>query len=183
MNLTTEKIWTDHHKQLQGFILAKVNSEDACNDILQDVFMRIHLNLHKLEKPERIQQWVFQISRNAINDHFRKQKLFANVEDVDLEDPSLGLNSNGKFAKCMSSFIKDLPKKYQEAITKVEIENMSQLNFAKQLNISYSGAKSRVQRAKELLKSYFLECCNVNTDKYGNIISLKGPSKCGTCEV
>ncbi len=183
MNLSTEKIWSDHHQKLKRFTISKVKNEDASNDILQDVFLKIHLNLHHLENKERVERWVYQITRNAINDHFRKQKHFTDVEKIELEDPSFDLNSNGRFAKCISSFIKDLPDKYREAIAKVEVENMSQLDLAKRLNISYSGAKSRVQRAKEMLKNHFLACCNVNTDRYGNIVSLNGKSKCGTCEV
>lgn len=183
MEIGTEQIWEQYQSELRGFIRSKVKDIDTSNDILQDVFLKIHLNIGKLEQHEKIRQWVYQIARNSITDHFRKQKHFTDIDEIDIEEPSFELNSGENFAKCMNSYIKYLPEKYQEALTKVEVGNMSQLDFAKRSNISYSGAKSRVQRAKEMLKRYFLNCCEVNTDKYGNIVSLNGQSKCGVCEV
>lgn len=181
MQSKTEKVWKDHNKQIKGFILSKVKNEDEANDILQDVFMKIHLNLDKLENKERIEPWVYQIARNRINDHFRKNKFTIDTHELDLADETIEPKNNWRFAKCMASFIKHLPQKYNEALTFVEMNNLSQWQLADKLNISYSGAKSRVQRGRELLKQYFSKCCDVSTDKYGNIVSAK--SNCTTCEV
>jgi hypothetical protein len=38
-----------------------------------------------------------------------------------------------------------------------------------------------VQRAKQLLKAYFKECCNISSDKYGNIISYSEKHDCEMC--
>lgn len=46
-----------------------------------------------------------------------------------------------------------------------------------ELNISVSGAKSRVQRGRKMIKETILKCCEVNTDKYGNIVDYK-PNTC-----
>jgi len=69
--------------------------------------------------------------------------------------------------------INSLPEKYQEAIKFIEFENVSQKELASKLEISYSGAKSRVQRGRELLKSLLIQCCDVSTDKFGNVIDYR----------
>lgn len=183
MKPTTENIWIEHHKELEGFIRSKVKDQDQSKDILQDVFVKIHTHLDTMKDANKLRQWVFQITRNSINDHFRSQKHFLDAEKIDVKEELIPVNTNQPFAACLSSFVKRLPFKYKEAITKVEFEHMSQHEFAQQLRISYSGAKSRVQRAKEMLRSYFIQCCNVSTDRYGNIIELKGKSNCGICQI
>jgi RNA polymerase sigma-70 factor (ECF subfamily) len=50
------------------------------------------------------------------------------------------------------------------------MEGLSQRELADKLGISYSGAKSRVQRGREKLKNMVLQCCEVATDKYGNVL-------------
>jgi RNA polymerase sigma-70 factor (ECF subfamily) len=41
---------------------------------------------------------------------------------------------------------------------------------AAKLNISVSGVKFRVQRAREKLKDAFLDCCHFEFDRYGRVI-------------
>ena len=84
-----------------------------------------------------------------------------------------------KLAECIVPFVNKLPPKYKEALTLTEFENYSQNELAEHLGISYSGAKSRVQRAKVKLKKLFEDCCNISYDKYGNIIEYhsRNPKK------
>jgi RNA polymerase sigma-70 factor, ECF subfamily len=177
--MDSEKIWLLYSKELKGFILSKVKDRTISDDLLQDVFLKLHLNINKLKDETKIRQWLFSITRNVINDHFRKEKFKMDPGELNANETSS--NANEQLSKCMYPHINRLPLKYKEAITKVEFENYSQLRLAKELNISYSGAKSRVQRAKELLKTYFQQCCRVSADKYGNIISFSGKHQCKMC--
>ena len=179
--MNTEKIWFDYNKDLKKFILSKVKDKDVSNDILQDVFIKVHLKITELENEDKLKQWIYQITRNTINDYFRKNKLTLDADKIDLPEETTEPKPNRQFAKCLTSFIKNLPKKYKEAITLVELNNISQLQLAEKLQISYSGAKSRVQRGRELLKAHFSDCCDVTTDRYGNVVSHK--SNCSTCQI
>ncbi len=171
MNDLTENIWNDFHKELKNFIQKKVKDENIANDILQDVFIKIIDNSDKIEKATSVQNYIYAIARNATNDHFRNI-----VRNTDIENKFLPFTGeetqslNTTIAECcIKPFIKQLPDKYQVALTKSEFENISQKDLAEQLNISYSGAKSRVQRGKEKLKELILACCNFPSDSYGNL--------------
>lgn len=182
MSLSSEKIWLDHNKELRRFIFSKINDKDVSNDILQDVFVKVHTNIGRLKDEELVKQWVYQITRNTISDHFRKNKFMLDADEIDL--PEIKNESNNiQFEKCLGSFIKDLPLIYKEAITQTDLRNKSQLDLSKELKLSYSATKSRVQRARELLKKKFQKCCNVSTDKYGNVISFIEKNTCGTCSI
>jgi RNA polymerase sigma-70 factor, ECF subfamily len=47
---------------------------------------------------------------------------------------------------------------------------LSQQHLAEREGISLSGAKSRVQRAREKLRQLLLECCHFELDRLGRII-------------
>lgn len=174
MNDITENIWNSFHKKLKSFILKKVNDENIANDILQDVFLKIINNANKIEQAKSIQQYIYGIARNTTIDHFRKSKKITNIEEFTFISKEETETLNTTIANCcIKPFIEQLPNKYQIALNKTEFENISQKELAKQLNISYSGAKSRVQRGKEKLKELILSCCNLTSDNYGNIIDTE----------
>jgi RNA polymerase sigma-70 factor (ECF subfamily) len=49
---------------------------------------------------------------------------------------------------------------YREALMLTEFEGLTQKQLAKRLGVSASGAKSRVQRAREQLKELLLDYCH-----------------------
>lgn len=175
--ITTEHVWRDHKTELKGFIQSKVNDSYLTEDILQEVFIKVHLNLPSLKNKTKLKSWIYQIARNSIHDHFRKKNYTLDVGKIDILEESEH-SALDKFHCCMMPFIQKLPKKYRQALLLSDFKGVSQLNLAQKLKISYSGAKSRVQRARQLLHSYFIACCAISADKYGNIVSHTPKGKC-----
>ena len=62
-----------------------------------------------------------------------------------------------------------------------EIEGMSQVDLAKKLGLSTSGAKSRVQRGRAKIKEMLLDCCEFEFDSRGTVIGYERRERCG-CE-
>lgn len=171
--MTTEAIWNEFGSGLFGFIKGRVNNHENAEDIFQDVFIKIHQKTGQLKEEDKLSSWVYQITRNAIIDFYRKNKLpvsDALVEDIDPEDEE---NLNPQFMNCMRPLVNELSPKYRDALNKTVFGAMSQKDYAKELGLSYTAAKSRVQRAKKKLKELFTDCCNIVTDSYGNIISSR----------
>jgi len=158
--MQTELVWNGFKDELFRFIFSRVKDNAIADDILQDVFVKIHLNLKNLHTENKLTSWLYQITRNAIADHFRKSKPNADLSDIAEELPDE--KDYLKFEKCMISFVRELPEKYREALLKTELGKLSQKEYAEEIGISYSGAKSRVQRAKEELRDLFIGCCAKN---------------------
>jgi RNA polymerase sigma-70 factor (ECF subfamily) len=77
----------------------------------------------------------------------------------------------------MIKFMNDLPADYCEALCLTELEGISQKEYALRKGISYSAAKSRVQRGRAMLKDLLLQCCHYSFDKYGTVIDIQ-PNCC-----
>src|SRR5574341_1426671 len=67
-----QKIWQQVHDGLRAFVSKRVANEAEVEDILQEVFLRMHRKLDSLKDPRRVVSWLFQITRHAIIDHYRK---------------------------------------------------------------------------------------------------------------
>ena len=172
--MTTEitNIWTDFHKELKAFIYNKTRNSADTDDILQEVFIKIIRNIDKVNQAENSRYYLYGIVRNAINDYFRNQKNVVDqsaIEEKITEEEEQSLNTT--IAECcIKPFINKLPDNYRDALLITEFQDVSQKELAEKLNISYSGAKSRVQRGKVKLKELLVQCCSYKSDSYGNII-------------
>lgn len=180
MTSTTETIWRTFHKELFNFINKRIKDKDVSNDILQDVFIKIHLKLNTLTDQEKLTSWVYQITRNSVLDYFKKQKPQVEVSDnlAEFKEEKL---FNDEVGNCLRVMIDELPEGSKDAILQTELGKLSQKEYAEKLGISYSGAKSRIQRARQQLHTLFHGCCVIESDKYGNIIDHICNKDCG-CE-
>lgn len=175
--MSTEEIWNQFRNELHGFILSRVSDKDVADDLLQEIFIKIHLKKDTLQESSKLTSWVYQIARNTIIDHYRKGKAPEDeVEQLELP-PVEELEKVGiSFNQCIRPFIDRLEPKYKDALVQTSFGNISQKEYARKLDISYSGAKSRIQRARQMVKDQFMACCPIVVDKYGNIVD---PGVCG----
>lgn len=180
MTKDVTNIWTDFHKELKGFIYNKTRNSADTDDILQEVFVKIIRNIDKVKQSENLRQYLYGIVRNTLNDYFNNQKRLSSDTDIQEQFSEKETNSlNETIAECcIKPFINKLPTNYREALLITEFQDISQKDLAQRLNISYSGAKSRVQRGKEKLKELILNCCAYQSDKYGNLIDTEDKN-CG----
>lgn len=172
-----DQIWHDYHHGLLGFIRYRVGDIDVAEDLLQDVFIKAHSRLDTLANTERVQSWIYQIARNTIIDYHRTRKSAEPLPDEvaqELEDPD---EEWRKVGKCVLPMIELLPQGYREALILSDIDGLPLKEVAKRLNLSLPGAKSRVQRGREKLKSLFLDCCHFKFDHRGKPIDW-WPKQC-----
>jgi RNA polymerase sigma-70 factor, ECF subfamily len=173
-------LWQTFHDRLHQFVRQRVQNPADADDIVQEVFLRIHQRLSTLKARDRLIPWMFQIARNAVIDYYRsplRRREIPMADEVeqqlsdsqDDDNPSL----NQELAACLRPFLATLPDTYRIPLEWVELQGMSQRAVASQLGLSISGAKSRVQRGRQKLKALFLQCCEVQLDRVGNVINYQ----------
>lgn len=186
--MDTEEVWRSFYSPLRNFIIKRVKSEQDADDILQNVFMKIHANLDSLKDDQKLQAWIYQITRNSIIDYYRKEKIQLQDElPPDLPSPETSVEVNEAFKEisaCIRPMVQQLSNKYVHALELTEFGGYTQKQLSEELGMSISGAKSRVQRGREKLKELLLHCCNFEFDRLGNIIDYtslnNNKTKCST---
>lgn len=172
-----ERIWHEYHKKLAVFIRSKV-SEDAVDDLLQEVFMKIHSHIDSLKDGAKIESWLYQITRNVITDYHRSRRISEELPEW-IEQPQSEEEDiiRKELSSCLVPMINELPAKYRNAIQLSEMENKTQKEVAEHEGISLSGAKSRVQRGRVLLKVMLHDCCQFEINKDNQIVSYEKKKK------
>ena len=165
--------------RLRPFIAQRVSPCDV-DDVLQDVFVRVHRGVGQLRDDDRFGSWIYRVARSAIAEH-RRTKLRHPLarEGVELEDsPADATDAEPPevaraLALCVLPFVAMLPSPYREALTLTELEGRSQKEAAEMIGISLSGMKSRVQRGRAQLRALFEACCEISLDARGQVMTFE----------
>ncbi|MCU7904879.1 MAG: RNA polymerase sigma factor SigZ [Candidatus Thiodiazotropha sp. (ex Epidulcina cf. delphinae)] len=166
--------WEEYRTMLYRFILKRVNEPAMAEDIVQDVLIKVYAHLNTLNDRGKILSWMYRITRNAIADHYRKYKP---TEDFDkimvINETHTEENAEKDLAKCLLPLVNKLPSNYQQAIKMTEFDGLTQKEVAQKQGLSLSGAKSRVQRGRKLLKERLMECCRIEFDRQGKVCNYE----------
>lgn len=166
-----------------------IADDQIADDIIQDVFLKIHEKIDSLREADKVRSWVLQITRNTIIDHFRNNRLI--LDDIgdhpEIFEPvpikitdSNERDLKKEIEEGLLTLIGSLPAKYAQALIMVEYDGLTQVELARRLKISVPGAKSRIQRARKMVKDRLLNCCHYEFDRYGTVVGIK-PDDCGQC--
>jgi RNA polymerase sigma-70 factor (ECF subfamily) len=192
----TQLIWNEFGDRLRLFIARRVGSQADAEDILQEVFLRVHQYAGGVSRSERLPSWLFQVTRNAIADYYRSPARREQPESVagalaiermELLAPEAPLDLDSaqtrqELASCLRPMVERLPPLYREAVTLVDLAGLPQTAAAAQQGLSVSGMKSRVQRGRRALKGILVDCCPVQFDAGGRIVDFDRPGPgCTVC--
>jgi len=178
--MTTQQIWEKYHQDIKQFILSKIKNEDIANDVLQEIFIKIHTKIDSLKDQDKLKSWIFMIARNTVLDYFKQNK---NTREFYENDQILEEEKEVHDEKdCLHGIIKRLPKKYREPLFLSDIKGMKQVAIAQQLNLQLSTTKSRIQRARKQITQGYIECCDFKINQKGYLVGeIKDKKDCKIC--
>ncbi|WP_010133996.1 sigma-70 family RNA polymerase sigma factor [Ochrovirga pacifica] len=180
--MSTQLIWDQYATDLKKFIFSKTQNASVTEDLLQDVFLKIHLKKTQLKNQSALKSWLFSIAHHTVLDFFKTQKkeLPTEVET----SVTLPKENNHSPKDCLLPLIEKLPDTYKQVLLLATLQGCKQAEIAQKLNLSLAATKSRILRGKELLKQSYMDCCNYTLDENGH---LKGEHKniddCKVCRV
>lgn len=160
MQSMTNDPWRGRRADLRRFVSRRVSDRHEAEDIVQDVLVRAHESMHQLESADRLSAWLTRIATNRIIDHYRSRRPAVELPD-DLAATQPEDDPVETLAPCLPAMVDRLPATYRDAVRLSELEELPQRDVARRLGISLSGAKSRVQRGRALLRQLVEACCRV----------------------
>ena len=171
---TTESIWNRMSGRLRRFIRSRTNCDADADDVVQDVFVRVHEKLGSLRDADRVESWLFQIARNALTDVQRKQSRLVSTAHEEIPQPTDDDQQlNEVMAEWLRNLISQLPTDQRRAVEMYEFHGMSQADIADGEGVSLSGAKSRIQRGRRRIVEMMRDCCELQFDGRGNLLGCE----------
>lgn len=181
--MNSEELWNIYSPKLKTYIMRHVSDRYEVEDILQEVGARIQKNESKIKDINNVEAWLYRITYNLIVDYFRVKNKYLLMEDTG-EIAASAIpehdNYNMETAECLLKLADFLPSTYKEAIIESDYNGKKQSTLGKNWGLSNSGSKARIQRARKKLKAVLLSCCEVESDKAGNIIKFNNKDNVGT---
>lgn len=144
------------------------------------MLLKLYRHCEKLPEVQNMQAWLYQITRNTLNDYFKeaaRHRGTVGEEQEAVEAPEQSLHK--EVTEYVRPMIALFPLKYAKPLIMSDLEGVPQQEVADRLGLSLSGAKSRIQRAREKLREIIIECCLLELDRNGKLLSLDIKDSCG----
>ena len=138
------------------------NREDA-EDVLVEALLKAYRNLDTLRESTAFRAWLAQIGRRVCWQLKEKQALLPVLQLSALEDEGRQFASNApepeaeaakqEMKDLLNSALKELPKEYRDVYELRDLKGTPGDEAAKRLGISRAAMKSRLHRARELMRT------------------------------
>ncbi len=178
--MTTTEIWKTYANDVQRLIMSKVKDAQITDDLVQEVFIKVHTKFDTIQEKQKVKSWLLSVSRNTVLDYFRKSKKEIPLEK---EETIIGEEEYKHSEKdCLPGIIKNLPKKYRNPLLLSDIKGMKQAEIASQLNLPLATVKSQIQRGRKLIVQGYMDCCDYKLNDKGFLTGeVKDKKQCKVC--
>lgn len=151
-----------YQSKVFSYIMQLVKDHDLANDIFQEVFIKVVINLKKesYHHEGKLLSWILRISHNQVIDHFRKSSKMPYVgrsssnPDFDifsvlkLEDSSIeDVMINDQILKDVRLLIHELPQDQKEVVKMRFFMKMSFKEIAEKTGVSINTSLGRMRYA------------------------------------
>lgn len=169
------EIWIEFQAPVFSYVYSLVKDHNTAYDLHQEVFLKLHGFCSHRRGIRQMRSWLFRLAHNVVMDHFRRQKRQVKPENIPASEPDKILHKAESLVRPILDF---LPPAYAEPLRLSDIEGYKLTQIAQMLNLSLTATKSRVQRARRLLREKFYRCCDIETDSLGNLTAISVKKSC-----
>lgn len=158
-----------HKDKVYHFAYRILRNKQECEDVVQETFIRIYLNLHRFDEKKSFTTWMFEICKNVCYDILRREKVRKKLS-LDAVNPELTDHNSfldilpdreklpidqvidKETSDQVHTIINHLPDQYKELVYQRYILEMSLEEMSEQDSIPINTVKTRLFRARQFIK-------------------------------
>lgn len=151
----------DRYKDsLINYLTHLVRSRERAEEIAQDAFVRLYRSARQYKEQERLGPYLFRIATNLVVTEARRQKRWSlllprlHASTRQSAPPADAPVLADEIQRQVHAALERLPVKYRAPLVLFEIEEWSYEEIAKALNVRAGTVKSRIFRARELMRRH-----------------------------
>lgn len=163
-------IWLEYKDGLIGYLFNRVKDKELAEELSRQSLMKLYYSCCSGKEIKNVRSWLFRIAHNVMIDHFKlinkaqrslpTDRLIEDFEEDDIYKQA---------APWIEPLIKLLPEEYGLPLKMADIEKQKQQDIAEQLGLGLPATKSRIQRARKLLREKIQECCSIELNDKGQL--------------
>jgi len=162
-----EAVALPHLDAVYAAALRLARNPDDAKDLLQDTILRAYRFFDQFAPESNCRAWLLTILYNNFKNHLRRSSLnpVTALPDESRERTEAGFALNGRscnpeeiaaqrwIGRHLEAAINALPLEFQEPVLLIDVQGLSYREVAEVLNIPLGTVKSRVARARSLLRA------------------------------
>ncbi len=162
-----QSLASQYDKCLFHFVLRRVRNEDDARDIVQTTYMEAIKSSHNFRGDSKPKTWLMGIALNLTRNQMHKayhryEFSYFNNDDEDnnwLDNMCVNdshpenIVENQQTVQAMIKIFKNMSEEMRDTALMVLIENISYEDTAEEMNIPVGTVRSRVSRARQMLKT------------------------------
>ncbi len=152
-------VYEKYARVIYGICLRYAYDKEAAQDLLQDGFIKVFLNINSFENKGSFEGWLKRIFINLALENIRKEKTkkiyndedIENISDIDIIDES-DSNIDSITEDELLKMVQELPQGYRSVFNMYAIEDYSHKEISEMLGIAEGTSRSQYIRARALLQ-------------------------------
>jgi len=153
-----ESLFQEYSDVIYRLCLYKTSNEQVAADLTQETFLRLWKTMSSSKEVEKPKQYLYQIARNLIIDHYKSKKT-ASLDTLQEEgfDPASRESPTDAFAEIsiITSAIEDLDQEFRDVVYLRHVEGLRVKDIAETLCISENLVSVRLNRGRKKLQEKF----------------------------
>jgi RNA polymerase sigma-70 factor (ECF subfamily) len=152
-----DALYARYGSGILSFLVARLNDRQLAEEVLQDVMLAAWRSADRFRGESSVRTWLLTIARNrAINARRRYTPQMVAIDDVyDLDTDETGpqekVEKRGR-RDALRAALDTLPDMQREILVLVFYHGLSEREIAQVLDVAPGTVKSRLHRAKEMLR-------------------------------
>ncbi len=147
----------DRYKdRLMNVIGRMLASRDEAEDVVQETFVRVYQHRQSFNFQHCFSTWIYTIALNLARNELRKRKKFKFIDITETKgneaEFAVEMKLPNRLMEVLEVAVKELPEKYRVAFMLRDVQEQPYEEVAKILSIPLGTVKSRVNRARTMLR-------------------------------
>ena len=159
MKSVFESLFAEYSDVIYRLCLYKTSDQNIASDLTQECFLRLWRALTSQKPIEKPKQYLYQIARNLVIDHYKKMKSLSldklGEDGFDPADEQVNVGLPAEIA-LLKQAIESLEEDYKDVIYLRFVEDMGVGEIAEALKLSPNLVSVRLNRGKKKLQELFL---------------------------
>lgn len=153
-----ERLVRQHERLVLATALRLLGNLEDAQDAAQDVFLKLHRNLAKLQVAGNLTAWLYRVTVNVCHDHRRKRPQTAAIDEAGelpgtAADPHQEL-TDAERKRALDLSLRRLSEKERAALVLRDLEGLSTAEVAAALGSSEATVRSQVSKARVKIKKF-----------------------------
>ena len=149
-----EYLFDRYREAIHRLFVQRLGGTDGADDLLQETFIKVYINLHRYRPDYTFGQWLYTIARNTFIDYVRKRQEELPIDERFVSPPSPTPPPEERFLNLqqrtqLEHYLEQLTPRYRELIRMRFFDEYSYEEIATKLGLPLGTVKTQIHRARE----------------------------------